>query len=294
MRVLIRLPWLQRIWELDIPAGALTQNTSLRLTQISPQGLQGALPAGWSPVGAANIHPHAVALQTPATLSIPNPLDLDPGSGLTLVAWDETAHAWRVISTADMSADGATISGQISATGQFAFVLPDIAPQVPPAPVAGELLEGVSPLLINDPVTTAISPEPHIIFYRPGVHSDVGVAVSDLPGLIPSGAPVLIHIAEEYNFYSGNRIVSAPYTQDIILYSLNRPETYSRVSGHTFVYIRTPGTREQGTINVDALAPTGYGQRTPAWFHSAGGTVTLPTGEALFLPENASAAILSR
>ena len=275
---------------LDIPAGALTHNESLRLTQISPQGLQGALPAGWSPVGAANIHPHAVALQTPATLSIPNPLGLDSGSGITLVAWDETEHAWRVISTADMSADGATISGQISSTGQFAFVLPDVSPQAPPAPVAGELLGSVSPLLIPGPVTTAISPEPQIIFYRPGVHSDVGVTVSGLPGLIPSGAPVLIHIAEEYNFYSGNRIVSAPYTQDIILYSLNRPELtagFPVTPSYTF----EPLTLEQGTIDVDALAPTDM-DRGLHVVPSAGGTVTLPTGEALSLPENASTDII--
>ena len=275
---------------LDIPAGALTQNTSLRLTQISPQGLQGALPAGWSPVGSANIHPHAVALQTPATLSIPNPLGLDPGSGIALVAWNETEHAWRVISTADMSADGTAISGQISSTGQFAFVLPDVSPQAPPAPVAGEPLGGVSPLLIHDPVTTVISPEPRIIFYRPGVHSDLGVTVSDLPGLIPSGAPVLIHIAEEYNFYSGNRIVSTPYTQDIILYSLNRPELtagFPVTPSYTF----EPLALEQGTIDVDALAPTDM-ERGLHVVPSAGGTVTLPTGESLFLPENASAEII--
>ena len=275
---------------LDIPAGALTQNTSLRFTQISPQGLQGMLPPGWSPIGAADIHPHAVILQTPAAINIPNPLGFDSSSGITLVVWDETAHAWRVISIADVSADSTTISGQVSSFGQFAWVLPDISPQAPPAPVAGELLAGVSPLLIPDPVTTTISPEPQIIFYRPGVHSDVGVSISELPAPVPSGTPLLINLAEEYNFYSGNRIVSAPYEQDIILYSLNRSELtagFPVTPSYTF----EPLTLEQGVIDVDALAPTDM-DRGLSIVAPEGGTVTLPTGEAIFLPEESSDGIV--
>ncbi|MBW1902720.1 MAG: Ig-like domain-containing protein, partial [Deltaproteobacteria bacterium] len=116
------------------------------------------------------------------------------------------------------------------------------------------------------------------------------MTISDLPGQIPSGAPLLINIDEDYNFYSGNRIVSAPYMQDIVLYSLNRPELtagFPVTPSYTF----EPLTLEQGVIDVDALAPTDM-DRGLSVIAPEGGTVTLPTGETIFLPDEASADII--
>jgi RHS repeat-associated protein len=270
---------------LSIPAGALTQNQAFTLTQIGPQGLQDRLPGGWSPVGVLDISPHGIAFQTPASLAVSNPLGFDASAGIILAAWDETEHAWRVVSSADVSADG-TISAQVPFAGQLAFILPDVSPQTPPVPVAGELLQGVSPLLIPEPVTTAIGPEPKIIFYRPGVHSDVGVSVSASSKQLSSGAPVLVNIAEEYNFYSDDKIVSAPCVQDIVLYSLNRPDltaAFPVTPSYTF----EPLTLNHGVINLDVLAPTDT-ERGIKVIAPEGGTVALSSGEAVILPEGAA------
>lgn len=275
---------------LDIPVGALTDNQAFTLTQVSPQGLQGRLPGGWSPVGVIDISPRAISFHAPANLTVPNPLDFEAGAGIILATWDETEHAWQVVSSADVSADGTSISAEVTFTGQFAFLIPDVLPHPPPDAMAGELLGGITPALIPDPATTTISPEPKIIFYRPGVHSDVGVCVSSLPNPIPSGAPVLVNIAEEYNFYSGERIVSAPYMQDIILYSLNRPDltaAFPVTPSYTF----EPLTLNHGVINVDVLAPTDV-ERDINVITPEGGTVALSSGEAVTLPEGAASDIV--
>jgi len=140
---------------LDIPSGALSESQTLALTQISPQGLAGLLPQGWSPVGVADISPHNVPFQIPASLTMPNPLGFDGNAGIILATWDEVERAWRTVADANVSADRTIISAQIPSTGQFTFILPDVLPQVPPEPVAGQLLQGVSSLLLPDPVNTA-------------------------------------------------------------------------------------------------------------------------------------------
>ncbi len=275
---------------LEIPSGALAGNQTLTLTQISPQGLAGLLPAGWSPVGVVDISPHHILFRTQTDLSIPNPMGFSDSSNIVLAMWDEVEHVWQMDSQAALSADGSMIHTGFSSTGQFAFILPDELPLAPPAPDVGEAIQGVASSLIPDPVDTIISPEPGIIFYLPGVHSDVGVSISNLPVLVPSSTPVLVNIDEEYNFYSGDRIVSQPYTQDILLYSLNQSELtagFPVTPSYTF----EPLTLDHGVINVDLLAPQDMDRALPV-VPPEGGIISLPTGEAVTLPQGISSDII--
>src|SRR6185436_9432590 len=51
--------------QLRFGPGAVTQATPLRLARVSPQGLAGLLPHGWSPVDAVDIVPAGQTLATP-------------------------------------------------------------------------------------------------------------------------------------------------------------------------------------------------------------------------------------
>jgi hypothetical protein len=144
--------------ELLIPGGALQGSQSLRLTQIGPQGLQGVLPGGWSPVGAVDVAPRGISLQSPATLSLPNALGLDAGTKIVMALWDETAHAWSAVAATAVSQDGKRLSAQVNATGQYAFLLPDPAPQSPPDAVVGELLMGSTLGLLPEEAVAGITP----------------------------------------------------------------------------------------------------------------------------------------
>ncbi len=280
--------------ELLIPSGALSSDRSLTVTQISPQGLHGLLPVGWSPLGVVEIAPGGIRFQSSVTLSVPNPLGLTPAevspgppeAGVILAVWDEQAHAWRSVGDAALSGDGVSINGEISASGQYAFLLPDTLPQPPPAPLAGDLVQGALPGAIPQDVTTAVSPQPKIIFYKPGVHSDVGLSIS-ATSPVPSGTPVLSKITEEYNFYSGAKINTESYVQDIILYNYRLAEGPA-VAGYpvTPSYTFEPLTLEKGIITVDVVAPP-EGPREVALIGPAGGTITAPAGEAITVPPGA-------
>jgi len=100
--------------DVDIPLGALSEGRSFAVTQVSPQGLQGLLPAGWSPVGVVDIAPHGVAFQGEVFISLPNALGFDETEGLMLAGWEESTLAWRAVSTAEFSTEGSLLIGRVT------------------------------------------------------------------------------------------------------------------------------------------------------------------------------------
>ena len=272
---------------LEIPAGALSQDHDFSITQISPQGLAGMLPGGWSPIGVVDISPYGVHFQTPANLTIPNMLGLDQGSGtgIILARWDETAHVWITVTDVTFSPDEETISSAITVSGQYAFLLPDVLPLLPPDPVEGEELSGITKALLSDQITATVSPEPSIIFYQPGVHSDVGIHVAEEGVYYSSGTMLLSTISEEYFFYSGNTMATDPFTQDIVLYSFARTSLtalFPVTPGYTFEAL----SLNKGIITVDALAPADS-DRSVNIITEQGGTIAIPSGESITIPEDA-------
>ncbi|RLB24940.1 MAG: hypothetical protein DRG71_04700, partial [Deltaproteobacteria bacterium] len=269
----------------DIPAGALSTKQDISATQISPQGLQDLLPAGWSPVGVIDLSPHGISFQVPGGLSVPNLMNLDQSQTVALVKWDEEAHAWRVVSDASHSADNETINAQINSTGQYVFVLADVAPQVPPSPAVGQLLQGIDRPLIPDGVTTTITPKPKVIFYKPGVCSDVGMVVSWAGGSLSSGTTCFTVLREEYDFYSGARMVRGPVVQDVVLYSMGQEvlsASYPVSPSMEFMAIAL----KKGIIHVDAIAPE-TAERDIHIIGPQGGTVSLDTGQSVIVPAHA-------
>src|SRR5262249_3115491 len=69
---------------LAIPAGALQADTSIALTGLSPQGLEGLLPPGWSPLAAIDVAPHGVRLSGGGSLSTQSAFTLPAQTTLAL------------------------------------------------------------------------------------------------------------------------------------------------------------------------------------------------------------------
>lgn len=274
----------------EIPAGACTADYDFTMTQISAQGLRGLLPGGWSPLAAVDIGPSAVSFSPGAALSIPNSLGISDAQVVVLSLWDESSNGWRLVAAATLSQDGSMIAGEISASGQYAFLLADFVPQQPATVQPGELLAGVIPALVPEAAITSISPQPQIIFYRPGVYSDVGLNVSTGNPDLSSGTPLIAAISEQYDFYDSSRMTPAAYEQDIVGYSWNRTALTALWPVTPFMEFEALALR-QGTINVDVLAPVDV-DRQVSVVGPEGGTVSTIGGVVLSLPAGSVAGLV--
>ncbi|HEX7019740.1 MAG TPA: PKD domain-containing protein, partial [Gemmatimonadaceae bacterium] len=269
---------------LDVPAGAVSTPTTFVLTRLGQQGLQSPLPAGWSPIVVADLLPRGVSFTSPAAFRAAAPASLAPGASLTLVTWDDQARGWRAIAQAPVSPTGNTVDAQVAATGQFAWILADEQPSVPPAAVVGELIAGVTLVDVPQAVTTTITPEPRIIFYQPGVHSDVaGVVVTPAP--LPSGTRLWARTTELYRFRNGSEIYPDPTVQDLTLYQ-TAADGQHLAAGYVATPSRTfePLSLERGVIGIELYVPPSDGS-APAMIASGGGSVQTETGERLEFPE---------
>ncbi|NOZ67765.1 MAG: hypothetical protein GXP46_00620 [Deferribacteres bacterium] len=266
---------------LQIPGGALNNDTGIILTQVSPQGLKGLLPPGWSPLCVVDIGPERAAFSNPAKLTVPNILGFTADSGLVLAVYDREKGIW--ISAGNVQTDNTSISGEIPSTGQYAFLIPDIVPERPPVPAPGTEIRGVTLSALPPDIKATLSPDPKIIFYSPGVRSEVGLTVTPDTTPLSSGIPVETVISEEYSFYSGSKVRLSPYSEDIVLYSFTRfPLTASYPVTPSLEF--EPLSLEKGIITVDVTSPAGPGLTV---IGPEGGKVLLPSGEELEIPKGA-------
>ena len=278
---------------LDVPAGALAAPTQVVLATPGPQGLESPLPAGWSPIAVADIAPRATAFATPAALRWTFETVPPAGAAWTLARWDADARGWRAVGQATADGSSVFIEASVDGAGQYAWIQADTVPAAPPAPANGELVAGTSPLEIPDGAATAITPDPKVIFYQPGVHSAV-TGVLTTPAPLPSGTRLWARIAESYSFYSGAQIHTDAMVQDLVLYQA-QPDALKLAAR----FIASPSltfeelTLEHGIIALELYAPPSGGGAPVAMISAQGGFVSAPTGERFDVPAAAVAAPLT-
>ncbi len=285
-----------RLTPTDAPAGRVVltslaggQPAGVRLVPVSGQGLQGLLPLGWSPVGAADVWPHTASIG-PSTLRVSNALGIAGGTPLVVVRFDEAAGAWRAVGGGAFAGNGQWLETTVSATGQYAFLVADTVPAAPPAAVAGQLLGGVDQASLPADLVTAISPEPRILFYEPGVFSEVaGLVTSATP--MTSGLPLLARITESYRFVSGDELLPEPYEADLVFYQV-RGAAATGDAQVTARFVASPSqafeslSLERGVITVELIAD-GAGAAPRGLVTSGGGVVDGPGGLQLVVPAGA-------
>ncbi|MCU1382349.1 MAG: Neogenin [Acidobacteria bacterium] len=272
---------------ISVPAGAAPGAVTLTLTPVSAQGLQGPLPLGWAPLAALDIAPHAMALHG-AIVSVPNARHAAAGTPFVLAQWDAAAAVWRAVGDASVSADERTVQGTIELTGALAILVADTLPSAPIHPNSGDLLAGVAAASIAADALSLVTPTPKVIFYSPGVKSDV-VAASTAAAPLPSGTVVWSRITESYRFVAGGETHPEPYTADLVFYQ--RPldatsQSASYVVSPSLVF--DPLTLADGVIKVELFARPDVA--TPiAAIGPDGGLLTAATGESIQVPSGAAA-----
>lgn len=286
---------------LVVPAGTLTEAAALSLVALGPQGLQGRLPYGWSPAAAVDVSPHGVTFAGAALLRASNVFGLPAGTPLVVARFDEALGGWRTVGTTSVDSSGNAIEVAITASGQFAFLLADELPVAPPPPVAGLPLEGVAVPVLPDSAAAEVVADPRVVFYRPGVQSNVVVGIGYSTALT-SGAAVVARVSERYRFQSGAVLTGQPFVQDLVLFQIGNGATPARRGyGQMLVQLGTgqvrlatrtvvtpsrvfePVTLREGLITVEMFAPAAAATG-PALVAPEGAQVDGPDGTALLVP----------
>jgi len=279
-------------FKIAFPPGALAADQELSATQVGAQGLQGRLPAGWSPVAAASLQPSGLLLATPAQVTAPNLLGRALPVTVLAAYWDQAGGAWTSLGSAAVAADRSTLTAQLPVTGQVAFLVPDAAAVLPAAlPASGEPLAALAQPALPASLQSLVKPDPKVILYKPGVKSAVGTRVAGSTPLA-SGSVVWANIAEEYSLYSGERLVPEPYRQEVVLYSFGLPDGVLLAD-----YPVSPDPSlakkvlEQGLITVTAAVPPDDSGQVSV-VGPAGGALSLTSGESLSVPAGAVARLV--
>ncbi|MFZ4856966.1 MAG: PKD domain-containing protein [Desulfuromonadaceae bacterium] len=267
----------------SVPAGALNNDRILTLVQVGAQGLQGALPAGWSPVAAFDLMPHGVSFAAPVIAEVPSLFGSVASADIVVARWDESSHSWLAAGIATVSGKGANLGITLPVTGQYAFLVRDTGSSAPAVPASGTPLSAAPLFPLGQELQAQVTPQPKLIHYKPGVRSTVGSRVAAATPLT-SGTSVWASIAEDYSFYSGDRIVAEPYTQDIVLYTFGLPTgallaDYPVVPGVNF----NDQLLEKGIISVTTSVPPANADVVTV-VPPGGGVVTAAGSEALIFP----------
>jgi hypothetical protein len=267
--------------EVRVPAGALSVDAALSLTPVSRQGLAGLLPVGWTPIAAIDVTPHGTAFTGPVDVKVPNPLTLAAGTLLTVARWDESVSRWRALSTSAVPQNAVALETTIDSTAQYAWLLADTLPVAPPQPADGSLVDGVAATLIPADASAVVDPQPKILFYKPGVTSDVRARVTTTAPL-SSGTLARTRILESYQFFSGAELRPDQTVEDLVLYQIPGAGALTLVAGFPVAPSLTfeALTLQKGTITVEMRAP-GELQQVSAVIGSDGGTVQADSGERL-------------
>ena len=269
---------------LRIPPGGLTSPAPVAVTPIGPQGLQGMLPAGWSPVATVDVTPHAVSFAVPATLSTPNAAGAASGSSLVLVRWDEATSEWRAVGPGSTDESG-LLTAAIDTAGQYAWLLADTSPAAPPTPAVGAAVSGVAAGPIPSDATTRVLPQSKVVFYQPGVRADVTGAVT-ATSPVSSGSVIFTRISESYRFTSGLHAHVDPFNADLVLYQAGSSSTLHARYTVTPSIAFEPIELQSGVITVE-LFESSLAPRLSGIVGASGGSVAAATGERVDVPANA-------
>jgi hypothetical protein len=251
------------------PVAAFDGPVAIHLTPLSPQGLPGLLPLGWSPIAAFETRLAPADTSAPETdpdaafppIHAPLALGLDglPNGTLAFVRYERAAHEWRG------AASLAPVSGHATTTlatlGAYAIVLAD-GSGAPSAAAPGAALSGLPAMDLPLDLTASGTGFPDSL-PASGGHAQ-GRIVVPTGGSLPSGTLIGATVSEIYPLTSNLTASVDPSLQDLILYRKPIPSVpgldpaLANALGATFPiapsYGFDAGDLAQGKIHVEILA----------------------------------------
>ncbi|MFI5396218.1 MAG: Ig-like domain-containing protein [Candidatus Binatia bacterium] len=281
--------------ELSIPSGALSTETDVRLTVLSPQGLIAPVPLGWSvllgidlSLAATTPWPGGSAVRVPLAL-----LGSTASLPVITAVWDDAAWGWQGGPPAVLKGDQLEVEVDgMAPSVQLVLLVADSLPVQPPQPARGEPLRGVEPVLPT-PGAALVTVAPAAIVAGSGAGAQVLVEMVSLLQPLPSGTLLEVQLREEYERRDGRHITGAVSTQDIIGYQLTPTLSPSHVSTSLGAYFNlTPsdtfgmGELRQGRVAIDLTLPQGAGH--PEVVGPTGGEIRGDGGLRLIVPPGAT------
>jgi hypothetical protein len=203
-----------------IPAGAVGAPVPCQLTALSPQGLPGLLPLGWSPLAAFDLRATGVAMPLTASVS-----GLPAGTPY-LATYDKTQHAWTLASPPlTAGADGVVSAVLVVVSGAYAVVVPDTGNLVPSA---GQPLVGAD--LVAVPRTSTVTSKAN----PPSLPISGGSAAVSLnlqsSAPLPSGTVLTTTATESFTLASGAKGAEEQRTFDVLMFQ-NPPPAGGGLAG---------------------------------------------------------------
>lgn len=277
-------------------AGALPVDADVRVTSVSPQGLENLLPFGWSPVPGAIVDVRAgavVSFNAPAHLRVAQTPYPPVGRSLVLAYYDEQAHGWTVVGVGLVAGASGELEADLARPGQYAFLVGDVGATAPPVPASGQSLtssRAADPASLDAAQATAVS-TPRTAAYSADARSTISF-VADAPAQLPSGVAIEATLDETYNFLGGkDQLLVGRPAQDFVLYSF--PGATSERPNRLGAFFIAKPTRTEFTVaellnaNVHVEIRSGRQPRTGALIGSQGGSLTSANGARLVVPANA-------
>jgi hypothetical protein len=191
-----------------VPAGGAT--ALFNLTPLSPQGLPGLLPLGWSPVAAFDLRTN---VSNSAALSA-NFTGL-PSGILYLTSYSYNVHGWTMVAP-NLSTTNGSLTVTLPATGDYALVVPDAGNASIQIPATGQPLTGVQMVALPTNATSSGSLSPGNIAPTGGTSTASLAVQSGVP--LPSGTVIQSKVTETYTLASGQSLSEEPRFEDILLY----------------------------------------------------------------------------
>ena len=270
---------------LTLPPGALPQNEGVRATRLGPQGLVAPLPLGWAVVAAVDVQPADLRLGSAAALTLSDPSGF-PSTPPTVARWDHAAGAWMAAGQVRSVQAGTGLAVDLNETGQYAFVLPDLLPTSPPAPVNGAALQAAAGGPLPSNLGGAATAVPSILFAAPDAHSRVTVSATG-SGPFPSGTDFEATLTEAFEFTDGNHLYRGPSKRDLTLYTTPPHASGESAFAVTPSLTIDPLTLRLGSVDVAVHLGTNAGIPRGTVIGSAGGTATT-TGARVTVAPNAA------
>jgi hypothetical protein len=234
---------------ISIPVGAISATTSLHLTTLSQQGLPGLLPLAWSPIVAFDLRADSStsAAVTANFGQLPNALTLH------LVAYDYSAHAWKMV-TPNLGAVNGALTIPLASLGNYALVSTDIGNTTVATPSAGQPLTGVTMVVLPASTTASGSLNPASVAPTGGTSAATLAVLSPTP--LPSGTVIQANVTESYSLASGKQLSGQRRTEDILVYQAGAPSgataaaTFPVTPSETFQI----GEVSAGNVHLDLLS----------------------------------------
>ena len=199
-------------WTLTLPAGL--PDLSLTAVSLSPQGLPGLLPLGWSPVAALTLSASgALGAVEAAVKSL-------PARDLVLARYNLSLHDWVLVTPALLPAADGTLALTLPSAGSYALVAPD-TPDVA-LPDAGQVMPAVAMTPIPETATSSASASPSSLPPSGGTSTATLLVQSMTP--LPSGTVVAARFKETFTLASGQEASLEERLADVVLYRAGAPE----------------------------------------------------------------------